>query len=197
MAIRPPELQHSGMGFPSGPACEDRGSQTTVSWNTGELQPRFRARQEQSSVTSLISKAVVDAMVSYAADEGLCWLIPGDSGLTIDGGSMTLSAASKRGQTAIGQVLIEQNAFSLEAVFGRDSAEARQAFDSVEAYRPSRFPLGLIDAVAVVDAVAEYEEQVAGSDQWEMSLGAWITARIMSRAARTLARSPELFASSC
>jgi hypothetical protein len=107
--------------------------------------------------------------------------------LTTDGESLILSAKSKSGQAAIGQILFEQNALSLAAAHGEGAPETREAFGLAEAYRPSRYPIGLIDPVAVVDAVAEYEKQASVGDAWEMSLAAWITARIMSQAARALA----------
>jgi hypothetical protein len=104
---------------------------------------------------------------------------------------MSLSAASRQGQTTIGQVLIEQNALRLAEVFGEESAQAKEAFECLGTYQARRMPWGLIDASAVVHAVTEYEKHVSGGELWEMSLAAWINARIMSRAARALVRRPE------
>ena len=136
---------------------------------------------------TLVSRSVVDALVSYSAEERLSWLIPGDSMLTVDGQTLKLSATSKSGQTAIGQLLIEQNGLSLAARYGEDSSQAKEAFTLANSYRAHRFPTGLIDAKAVVDAANLYEQHASVGDAWEMSLAAWITARIMSRAARVLA----------
>ena len=134
-----------------------------------------------------IPTPLVDALVTYAADERLQWHIPADAGVTVDGAALTISAKTSAGQTAIGQILLEQNAFSLEAAYGSGSELAVAAFQHVEAYKARLLPAGTVDAAEAVRAATVYEEQASLSEAWNMSIAAWILAGILAQAARSLA----------
>lgn len=135
--------------------------------------------------------ARIDALVSFAADQRLRWNLPGDSGLTVDGCSLILSARSKAGRVAIAQILLEQYAYGLSAQLGAQAVLVCEAFGAAETYQPSLFPSGIVDPVAAVQAAVEFEADACACDSWDMSLAAWLIAGIMSRAARMLAAEQE------
>jgi hypothetical protein len=139
------------------------------------------------SACELVAVAEIDALVSFAADQRLKWIVPGDIGLTDDDRPLTLSSSSQYGRTTIGKILIEQHARAVAATTSSDSPKAAAAYAAVESYKQRRYPIGLIDAHAVVGLARRYEEQARRSDTWGMSLAEWIILRILGCAAQSLA----------